>query len=135
MSEVRGPIDIWLECNEAYNRNDHASAAHLLHPQVEAIANGRPAVSSTEDDKAIQEELVRCYPDYRREYTGGVESGNEAVVEWRMLGTAAPGTGLDDLDVPGCSIITAEDGRLRHARLYHPTGMLDVVVERALGGR
>jgi ketosteroid isomerase-like protein len=132
MDKPSGPIAIWLECNEALNRNDHVAASRLMHPDVVAVANGQPAVASTDDDRAIQQELVRCFPDFKREFTGGLESGNEAVVEWRMRGTAAPGVGVDDLDVPGCSIISCEDGRLRSARLYHPTGVLDVIAERAL---
>jgi hypothetical protein len=49
-----------------------------------------------------------------------------------MLGTPAGGVDLPPLDVPGCSIVRCIEGRITEARLYHPTGALDVVTERAL---
>jgi hypothetical protein len=50
-----------------------------------------------------------------------------------MQGTPAPGVDLPPLDVSGCSVVRGQDGRIVEARLYHPTGLLVLLADRALG--
>ena len=128
-----GPKEIWLAYDDASNRGDHDAAAAFLAPDLAVLVNGAPAVSSVAEDRAVQAELIHCYPDYARTFVGALEDGDSAVIEWRMHGTPAPGTGLPPLDVPGCSVVRCQDGRIVEARLYHPTGALDLVTARALG--
>jgi ketosteroid isomerase-like protein len=97
------------------------------------LINRAPGVASAEEDRAVQSELIRCYPDYTRTFLGGLEDGDRAAVEWRMQGTPAGDVDLPPLDVPGCSLIRCADGRIVEARLYHPTGALDRIADRALG--
>jgi hypothetical protein len=127
------PLAVWRAYNDASNTGDHDTAGRYLDPGLAVLVNGAPAVSSIEEDRAIQSELIRCYPDYTRDYLAGFEDGEWATVEWRMRGTAADGVDLPPLDVPGCSVVRCVDGRLTAARLYHPTGALDRVADRALG--
>jgi SnoaL-like protein len=129
------PLAVWRAYNDASNAGDHDTAARYVDPALAVLVNGRGAVASVEQDRAVQSELIRCYPDYVRDYIGGFEDGEWATVEWRMRGTAAPGADLPPLDVPGCSIVRTVDGRMTEARLYHPTGALDLVADRALGRR
>ncbi len=96
------------------------------------LANGRPAAASVKEDRAIQEELIRCYPDYTRDYNGGFEHRDCAVAEWTMRGTAAADIDVPPLEVSGCSVIRCRDDRIVEARLYYPTGALDRVADRAL---
>ena len=128
-----GPQQIWRAYDEAANRGDHDAAAAYLAPDLAVLVNGRPAISSAAEDRAVQAELVRCYPDYARTFVGALEDGDRAVVEWRMHGTPAPDVDLPPLDVPGCSVVRCADGRIVEARLYHPTGALDRIADRALG--
>ncbi|SNR91605.1 nuclear transport factor 2 family protein [Blastococcus mobilis] len=128
-----GPREIWLAYDEASNRGDHDAAAAFVAPDLAVLVNGVPALSSVAEDRAVQTELIRCYPDYARSFVGALEDGDSAAIEWRMHGTPAPGVDLPPLDVPGCSVVRCRDGRIVEARLYHPTGALDRVADRALG--
>ncbi|WP_369138032.1 nuclear transport factor 2 family protein [Modestobacter versicolor] len=128
-----GPREIWLAYDAAANRGDHDAAAAFVAPDLAVLVNGSPAVSSAAEDRAVQTELIRCYPDYARSFVGALEDGDSAVIEWRMRGTPAAGTDLPPLDVPGCSVVRCADGRIVEARLYHPTGTLDRIADRALG--
>ncbi len=128
-----GPREIWLAYDEASNRGDSDAAAAFVAPDLTVLVNGTPAVSSVAEDRAIQTELIRCYPDYARTFVGALEDGDSAAIEWRMQGTPAPGVDLPPLDVPGCSVVRCQDGRIVQARLYHPTGALDRIVDRARG--
>lgn len=126
------PLQVWRAYNDASNAGDHDTAARHLDPGLHVLVNGRPSVASVEEDRAIQAELLRLYPDYHREYVDGIESGDVATVEWRMVGTPSE-PGAAPLDVAGVSIVRLVAGRLATARLYHPTGALDVVADRVLG--
>lgn len=130
-----GPLAIWLAYNAASNAGDHHTAGGYLDPALAVLVNGAPSVASPEEDRAVQVELLRCYPDYERVYVDGRQDGPWATVEWRMRGHAAPCAGLEPLDVAGCSVVRCVGGRIVEARLYHPTGQLDQVVARALGRR
>jgi SnoaL-like domain len=132
-SKDAGPVQIWIAYNDACNKGDHERAASLISPDLEVSVNGRPAVASAEQDEAVQRELVRCYPDYARDFMGAMEDGDGAAVEWQMRGSPTPGINLPPLDVPGCSLFRCADGRIVEARLYHPTGTLDLITDRALG--
>jgi len=126
-------VQIWIAYNDAANRGDHDLAARYIAPDLGVLINGAPGVASAEEDRAVQSELIRCYPDYTRAFLGGLEDGDRAAVEWRMQGTPAGDVDLPPLDVPGCSLIRCADGRIVEARLYHPTGALDRIADRALG--
>lgn len=128
-----GARDIWLAYNDASNRGDHDAAAAFIAPDLAVLVNGLPAISSAEEDRAIQSELIRCYPDYVRHPGSWMEDGDHAAIEWRMQGTPAPGVDVPPLDVPGCSVVRCVAGRLVEARLYHSTGALDQIAARALG--
>lgn len=130
-----GPREVWLAYDEASNRGDHDAAAAFVAPDLAVLVNGRPAIASTAEDRAVQAELIRCYPDYARVFVGALEDGDSAAIEWRMRGTPAPDVDLPPLDVPGCSVVRCRDGRIVEARLYHPAGALDAIAERALRGR
>ena len=132
-AEPASPIQIWVAYNDASNRGDHERAARYIAPDLAVLINGEPGVVSAEEDRAIQSELIRCYPDYTRLFLGGLDSGDRAAVEWRMQGTPGGEADLPPLDVPGCSLIRCVDGRMVEARIYHPTGALDRIASRALG--
>jgi hypothetical protein len=125
------PLRIWIAYNEASNAGDHVTAARYIADDLAVMINGRPAVASADEDRAIQAELLRCYPDYTRDYLAGAVTPDGAVVEWCMHGTATADIGLPPLDVSGCSIVRCQDGRMVEARLYHPTGVLDAVADQA----
>jgi hypothetical protein len=129
----RGPQQIWIAYNDAANRGAHDLAAAYIAPDLTVLVNGHPAIASAEDDRAVQSELIRCYPDYSRSYEYGIEDGDRAAIEWRMRGTPADGVDLPALDVSGCSLLRCAEGRIVEARLYHPPGALDRVADRALG--
>jgi hypothetical protein len=128
------PLSIWIAYNDACNAGDHQRAARWVAPDLTVLANGRPAVTSAQEDRAIQDELIRCYPDYVRQYNGGFEHRDWAGAEWTMRGTPAGKLDLPPLQVSGCSIIRCRDDRIVEARLYYPTGALDGVADRALRG-
>jgi hypothetical protein len=127
------PLSIWIAYNDACNAGDHQRAARWVASDLMVLANGRPAVTSVQEDRAIQEELTRSYPDYVRQYSGGFEDRDWAVAEWTMRGTPAAKLDLPPLEVSGCSIIRCRDDRIVEARLYYPAGALDGVTDRALG--
>jgi hypothetical protein len=63
-----GPREIWLAYDQASNRGDHDAAAAFVAPDLAVLINGSPAVSSLAEDRAIQTERIRCYPDYARTF-------------------------------------------------------------------
>jgi ketosteroid isomerase-like protein len=134
-TDRRSPVEIWRSYDDASNRGDHGGAAAFLAPDLAVLVNGSPAVSSAEEDRAVQTELIRCYPNYRRSFVSAIEQGDHAAIEWRMQGTPAPDVDVPPLDVPGCSVVRCAGGRIVEARLYHPTGALDLIAERALRRR
>lgn len=114
------PLLIWIAYNDASNAGDHASAARYVAADLTVLVNGRPVIASVEEDRAIQQELIECYPDYARSFDDGFQHGDQAIVEWRMRGTPTAASGLPRLDMPGCSVIRCRDNRIVQARLYHP---------------
>lgn len=116
--------------NDAENAHDPDAAAMLLAPDLDVRVNGRPALSSAEDDRAANDELLRRYPDYRREIVDVVANDDRAVARWRMRGTPAAPDGAA-LDVHGCSVVTVRDGRITQAFLYYDGGALAAVLDAA----
>lgn len=129
----QSPLDIWIAYNDASNAGDHARAGRYIAEDLAVAINGLDSIASADQDRAIQAELLRCFPDYTREFLSGFASGDHAVVEWRMRGTAAPSAGLRPLDLAGCSIVRCVGGRMVEAHLYHSEGPLAAVTARALG--
>jgi ketosteroid isomerase-like protein len=124
---------VWLAYNVAENAADFAGMGNLVAADLDVTVNGRPAVSSAEDDERAMRELMAVYPDYRREVDEVLGTGDRAVARWRMVGTPASAE-LPPLDVPGCSVITVEDGRITRAHLYYQGAALDEVLRAAGAG-
>ena len=94
--------------------------------------NGVPQVSSGADDEAAMAILYEIYPDYRREIKRIVDSGDEAAVIWKMLGTPSSSIeGILPLDVEGVSIVTGDGFVLTKASLYADSSALDQALARA----
>jgi ketosteroid isomerase-like protein len=121
------PASVYLAYNDAENRQDAEAAAALVAPDLKVEVNGRSAISSAEDDRAANAELLRRYPDYRRHVVDVMASGDRGVVRWRMLGTPAE-PGVEPLDVHGCSVVTVREGRITQAFLYYDGAALDSVL-------
>lgn len=121
------PASVYRAYNSAENRQDVEAAAALVSPELKVEVNGRQAISSSEDDRAANAELLRRYPDYHREVVDVVGDGDRAAVRWRMRGTAAE-AGIEPLDVHGCSVVTVHEGRITSAFLYYDGAALDAVL-------
>lgn len=125
-----GPDQVWQAYNDAENARDFQTMAQLVARDLVVTVNGEPAVSSAEDDDRAMRHLTGAYPDYRRDLIEVLRSGDRAVARWRMLGTPVNGP---HLDVPGCSIVTVEEGRITEAHLYYYSAALDAVLSAAIG--
>lgn len=109
---------VYRAYNEAENRHDIKATGRMVGADLTVSINGVSRLSSGADDDRANAELFAAYPDYRREIVDIVASGNRGAVRWRMLGSAVDGSGLPDLDVHGCSVVTVADGQLVEAHLY-----------------
>lgn len=116
--------------NEAENRHDVEATGRLVGPDLTVSINGVNRLSSGADDDRANAELFDAYPDYRREIVDIVASGDRGAVRWRMLGSAVDGSGLADLNVHGCSVVTVADGRLVEAHLYVDEQALTAVLPK-----
>ncbi|MFF3494624.1 nuclear transport factor 2 family protein [Streptomyces sp. NPDC002795] len=123
---------IFRAYNDAENAHAPDTAAQLLAPDLDVQVNGRQALASAEDDRAANDELLRRYPDYRREIVDVVANGERAVARWRMRGTPSAADG-EPLDVHGCSVVTVRDGRITQAFLYYDGGALAAVLDAVTG--
>jgi len=126
-------VRIYRAYNVAENARDQAAMNALLAPDIAIEMNGRPALSSAEDDAVAMAALFEAYPDYHREIVSVVDGGHTAAVRWRMVGHAAARFGgrLPDLDVHGCSLVMVEGGRMTRAWLYAAEGQIDAVLALA----
>ncbi|MFE4777786.1 nuclear transport factor 2 family protein [Streptomyces sp. NPDC056713] len=124
----RTACHIWLAYNDAENARDFAAMTALIAPDLQATVNGRAAVSSAEDDAAAMDRLFHAYPDYRREVMEVIDAGERATARWRMTGTPASGPGAAVLDIAGCSVLKARDGRITEAHLYYNGAALNAIV-------
>ena len=117
--------EIYRAYNHAENQHDLDQTTVLLSTRLSVTVNGRAAVASADEDRVAMAELLRLYPDYRRELDEVIPIADDrAVVRWRMLGTPSQ-SGFPVLDVPGCSIVRSHDGRLVEAHLYYDGKPLD----------
>lgn len=126
-------VRIYRAYNDAENARDQAAMNALLAPDIAIEMNGRPALSSAEDDAVAMAALFDAYPDYHREIVSVVDGGSTAAVRWRMVGHAGARFGgrLPDLDVHGCSFVVVEGGRMTRAWLYSADGQIDAVLALA----
>lgn len=126
-------VRIYRAYNDAENTRDQAAMNALLAPDIAIEMNGRPALSSAEDDAVAMAALFDAYPDYHREIVSIVDGGTSVAVRWRMVGHAAARFGgrLPDLDVHGCSFVVVEGGRMTRAWLYSAEGQIDAVLALA----
>ncbi|CCH77469.1 hypothetical protein BN12_20012 [Nostocoides japonicum T1-X7] len=121
---------VWLAYNEAENSSDYPAMMALIAPDLAVTVNGRPAVSSAEDDERAMRALKQAYPDYRRDVEEVIGAGDRAVARWRMIGSPAS-PDLAPLDVPGCSVVRTVGEVMVEAYLYHDGAALDAVLEAA----
>ena len=123
--------------SDAENARDQETMAALLDPAIAVEMNGKPALSSADDDAEAMAGLFDAYPDYRREIVAVVDGGTEAAVRWRMLGTPAARLAdrLPALELEGCSFVTVRDGRMTAAWLYGAEGVLQGLLRLAAEAR
>jgi hypothetical protein len=112
------PREIYLRYNRAENDRDLDVLEELIDESLSVRVNGRPSLSSLEDDRRALASLYATYPDYRRELVELLAFEDRVVAQWRMWGTSE-GPGVALLDVAGCSIVKVRDGRLAEADLYY----------------
>jgi hypothetical protein len=122
---------VWLAYNSAENTRDRGALMALVAADLQVTINGCAAVSSVADDTAAMESQLAAYPDYRREVVSMLDTGPQASVRWRMLGTPRGGTSRPHLDVSGCSVVSVRDGCLAVAHLYYDGPALNAVLAKA----
>jgi hypothetical protein len=131
-SQRRSAAQIYRDYNAAENRHDLSATTALVATDLYVEVNGVPQVSSGADDEAAMAILYEIYPDYRREIKRIIDSGDEAAVIWKMLGTPSSTiAGILPLDVEGVSIVTGDGFVLTKASLYADSSALDQALDRA----
>ncbi|MEI7944274.1 MAG: nuclear transport factor 2 family protein [Actinomycetes bacterium] len=136
MSEHLTAAEIYRRYNEAENRKDSEGTGRYVAHDLYVEINGAAEVASAEADAIAMNELYACYPDYRREILEMIEAGDRVTVLWSMRGTPAPTVAgeLDELDVRGVSVVTADGKVMTRASLFMESGALDAVLKRAQQG-
>jgi hypothetical protein len=131
-SQRRSAAQIYRDYNAAENRHDLPGTTALVAIDLYVEVNGVPQVSSGADDEAAMAILYEIYPDYRREVKRIIDSGDEAAVIWKMLGTPSSTVeGVLPLNVEGVSIVTGDGFVLTKASLYADSSALDHALTRA----
>jgi len=131
-SQRRSAAQIYRDYNAAENRHDLSATTALVATDLYVEVNGVAQVSSGADDEAAMAILYEIYPDYRREIKRIIDSGDEAAVIWKMLGTPSSTiAGILPLDVEGVSIVTGDGFVLTKASLYADSSALDQALDRA----
>lgn len=131
-SQRRSAAQIYRDYNAAENRHDLPGTTALVATDLYVEVNGVPQVSSGADDEAAMAILYEIYPDYRREIKRIIDSGDEAAVIWKMLGTPSSSIeGILPLSVEGVSIVTGDGFVLTKASLYANSSALDQALDRA----
>jgi predicted ester cyclase len=131
-SQHRSAAQIYRDYNAAENRHDLPGTTALVATDLYVEVNGVPQVSSGADDEAAMAILYEIYPDYRREIKRIIDSGDEAAVIWKMLGTPSSSVeGILPLSVEGVSIVTGDGFVLTKASLYVNSSALDQALDRA----
>jgi hypothetical protein len=118
--------EIYRDYNRAENSHDLVGTTRLLAPDLKVKVNGVAQLSSAADDEIAMNILYRCYPDYHREIVQIIESGDVAVVVWRMKGTPSKSHGdIPDLSVEGVSVVKGNGSVLTEASLYADSSALE----------
>ena len=131
-SQRRSAAEIYRDYNAAENRHDLAGTTSLVATDLYVEVNGVPQVASGADDEAAMAILYEIYPDYRREIKRIIDSGDEAAVIWKMMGTpSSTVAGILPLSVEGVSIVTGDGFVLTKASLYADSSALDQALDRA----
>jgi len=131
-SQRRSAAEIYRDYNAAENRHDLAGTTSLVATDLYVEVNGVPQVASGADDEAAMAILYEIYPDYRREIKRIIDSGDEAAVIWKMMGTPSPSiAGILPLSVEGVSIVTGDGFVLTKASLYADSSALDQALDLA----
>jgi len=131
-SQRRSAAEIYRDYNAAENRHDLAGTTALVAADLYVEVNGIAQVSSGADDEAAMAILYEIYPDYRREIKRIIDSGDEAAVIWKMLGTPSSKIeGILPLEVEGVSVVTGDGFVLTKASLYADSSALDQALARA----
>jgi len=128
----RSTGDIYRDYNIAENNHDLAGTTRLLAYDLKVKVNGVAQLSSAIDDEVAMKFLYDRYPDYRREILQIIESGEVAVVIWRMEGTpASEYFGIPQLSVEGVSVVMGNGSVLTEAALYVDSSALGHVLALA----
>ena len=131
-SQRRSAAEIYRDYNAAENRHDLAGTTALVAEDLYVEVNGLAQVSSGADDEAAMAIMYEIYPDYRREIKRIIDSGDEAAVIWKMLGTPSSVIeGILPLEVEGVSVVTGDGFVLTKASLYADSSALDQALARA----
>ena len=131
-SKRRSAAEIYRDYNAAENRHDLAGTTALVAADLYVEVNGNAQVSSGADDEAAMAILYEIYPDYRREIKRIIDSGDEAAVIWKMLGTPSSVIeGILPLEVEGVSVVSGDGFVLTKASLYADSSALDQALARA----
>jgi predicted ester cyclase len=131
-SQRRSAAEIYRDYNAAENRHDLAGTTALVAEDLYVEVNGIAQVSSGADDEAAMAIMYEIYPDYRREIKRIIDSGDEAAVIWKMLGTPSSVIeGILPLEVEGVSVVTGDGFVLTKASLYADSSALDQALARA----
>ena len=131
-SQRRSAAEIYRDYNAAENRHDLAGTTALVAEDLYVEVNGIAQVSSGADDEAAMAIMYEIYPDYRREIKRIIDSGDEAAVIWKMLGTPSSVIeGILPLEVEGVSVVTGDGFVLTKASLYADSSALDQALVRA----
>ena len=131
-SQRRSAAEIYRDYNAAENRHDLAGTTALVATDLYVEVNGVPQVASGADDEAAMAILYEIYPDYRREIKRIIDSGDEAAVIWKMMGTPSSTiAGILPLNVEGVSIVIGDGFVLTKASLYADSSALDQALDRA----
>ena len=116
---------------DAETRRDEEAMSAFLAPDIAIELNGVPALGSAAEDAEAMAVLFDAYPDYHREIIEIVGEGHRAAARWRMVGhpRAELAGRLPQIDIRGCSVVTAEGGRMTAAYVWSPSSALEDVLE------
>lgn len=132
MAEAISEVErVYRAYNAAENAHDLDATTALVDAELAVSINGRARIASGEEDAEANARLFAAYPDYRREIVEIIAEDTRAAVRWRMVGSPAAGSGARALDLHGCSVVEAREGRLTRAFLYVDESTLASILPNA----
>jgi ketosteroid isomerase-like protein len=109
------PIQVVQSMISAFNAHELDELYALLAEDHSQHINGSFQVQGREACRQADAALFDSFPDYRRATVSLAAQGNQAVLEWRFLGTSTTGKAADCALV---SLIRVEDGKIAGSRIY-----------------